>query len=864
MRTDPSSGAGSQSATVEVTQVGKTYGPVRALVELSLSLLPGEIHALVGENGSGKSTLVGILSGLVIPDEGTITVEGDTVARFAPRQARSHGVYTVFQDGSLIPDLTIAQNLYIGTDSAKRPPYGQLDQWARGILDDYGLTSIDPSARTRTVAPGDRQLVEVSRAMHGRPKVLLLDEATSALDAAGVDRVLELMRQAAAAGCALLFVTHRLSEVYRVADRITVLRDGRWQGTYTASDVSSDALVEAMAGASVDVEFPQRRPTERLREPALIARGVEAPNVGPVDLAVRPGEILGLAGAAGNGQSELLRALAAFHLERGTIDIGGAACHTYDQAVARGVVLLSGDRRDESLLAPLNVRENLTVGVLSRLSTVGLLRRSAERSFVQDEITRFDIRLGHAEQPITSLSGGNQQKVALARVLASEPTVLLVEEPTQGVDVRTRMEIYRLLRTAADRGLSVVFSSSDASELAGLSDRIVVLSRGRVVDEMSGLGATEESIVGSFAGATHVGGGDPAADMSTPGRPGRWGSAVRSAASTYGDFLRLIVLVLILLGLGAFAHASSDVFLTTRNLYNLALLALPLAVVATAEFCVLLVGGIDVAVGATMALTVVTLSFVAGNGDLLWVVAVVLLAAVGVGLAMGIANSMLIEGARVSPVIATIATLSVASGLALILRPVAAGLLSSDLGRLAATNRVWILPWPMLVLIPLVILGDLVLWRSGSGLLLRAVGLHPVFAARLGLNARRIRVAAYLSCGVLAAIAGVLLAGQVGIGDATVGGGFTLLAIAAPVLGGASLLGGRGSFVGCVLGSLTLALIISMVPLLNISDALSLIFTGGITIVALLAYSSARHGRSWRRLMSLQRRRAPTPASADQ
>ena len=507
------------------------------------------------------------------------------------------------------------------------------------------------------------------------------------------------------------------------------------------------------------------------------------------------------------------------------------------------------------------MRENLTVGVLDRLSTAGVLRRSAERAFVQDEVTRFDIRVASAEQPITSLSGGNQQKVALSRVLATEPTVLLIEEPTQGVDVRTRMEIYRLLRVAADRGLSVVFSSSDASELAGLADRIVVLSHGRVVDEMTGLGATEEGIVGSFTGATHVGGEEVEPEAAPPGRTGRWGSAVRSAASKYGDFLRLSLLVLILVALGVFAFVSSDVFLTRLNLYNLALLALPLAVVATAEFCVLLVGGIDVAVGATMALTVVTLSFVAGDGTLLWVVATASLAAVAVGLAMGIANSLLIEGARISPVIATIATLSVASGIGLILRPVAAGLLSSDLSRLAATNRVWILPWPVLILIPLVVLGDLILWRSGVGLLVRAVGLHPVFATRLGLDGRRIRVAAYLCCGVLAAFAGVLLAGQVGVGDATVGGGFTLLAIAAPVLGGASLLGGRGSFVGCVLGALTLALIISLVPLLNISDAMSLLFTGGITILALLAYSSARQGRSWRRIVRIRSRSTPTLAS---
>jgi ribose transport system ATP-binding protein len=806
---------------VLVRNVSKRFGVVQALDDVSLELAPGEVHALVGENGSGKSTLVKIIAGTVVADSGSVHIAGTALVRPTPQRSRGLGTHTVFQDGSLIQELSIAQNMFLGSEHEHRPAYTEIEPWTGRVLTEHGVAVAHPATRAALVGTGDQQLIEIVRAVNGRPTVLILDEATSALDAAGVDHALRLVREAASAGAAVLFVTHRLSEVFRVADRITVLRDGIWRGTFASSDVDQPRLVELMAGASVDVEFPRREPIEPSRSIAVAAVDLAGPQLGPLSLDVHRGEILGVAGADGNGQLELMRAMARIDDGGGTVYFDGRSVASYRDAVDAGAIYVSGDRANESLLAPLSVRENVAVGALSRLASAGVLRRSDEMRHTGQQIARYGMRVGDVESPVTSLSGGNQQKVVISRVLATEPSVLFIEEPTQGVDVRSRMDIYRFLRAAADDGLAVVLYSSDASELAGLADRIVVLSRGQIVTEFDGLSATEEAIVGAFVGATHVA---PLADQpaAQPAMAAIADTATATAAArrpsarlrSINDFSRMSVLIVGLLAVGAYARFDNDTFLTHGNLNNIALLALPLAIAAIAEYCVLIVGGLDIAVAGTIALTVVTLSFAAGSGGMATIILIAALVALGVGLAVGLTNALLIEGTKISPVIATIATLGAATGIALMLRPTAAGLISAELSTVFKDGP-WFLPWPLVVLAVLVVAGDLVLWRSGIGLTLRAVGLHQAKAQRLGMPVRRVRVAAYLACG----------------------------ALSAPVLGGASLLGGRGSFLGCLVGAVVLALAQTLPQTLGISDAMGFLFTGFLTLGALLAYSSRRGPR---------------------
>lgn len=874
------------AAALSVRGVAKSYGVVKALQAASLDIPRGEIHGLVGENGSGKSTFVGIVSGTVRPDAGVVEIAGRRCARHTPGDSQAAGAVTVFQDGSVIQSLSIAQNLLLGTPLARRPAYRNLYGWARDLLAANGLGRLDVRARAETLSPGDRQLFEIVRALIAEPAVLMFDESTSALDAAGVEVALGIMRTAAERGCAVLFVTHRLREVFEVADRISVLRDGMWQGTFAASELDHNRLVELMAGRTVDVEFPPRATPEELGGVILAARSLKGDRFGPVDVEIRAGEIVGIAGANDNGQLELLRGLAAVGGPSGEIHAAdGKRLGTYGDAVREGVVFLSGDRRNESLFRPLAIRENLVVGMLGQFSRLGVVSWAEERSLIRETVKRLGIRLGSPEDLITSLSGGNQQKVALGRVLATEPDVLLIDEPTQGVDVRSRMDIYRILRESARQGLGVAIVSSDAGELAGLCDRVVVVSRGAVVAEIPGEEATEDRIVHAFVDAGHAAeliaetaalptvtlASAPAASAAAPppapappsapalAAPAAADPAVQSGgllervrrySREHTDAARLVLLVLLMLGLGGYARSQAPTFLDPDSLYNVFLLAAPLAAAAAAQFIVLFVGGIDVSVGAAMGVQVAIMSYVSTGGTLGGSLLIAIGAAIGFGIVLGAVNAFLIEVTRISPVIATIATLGILQGIGLMLRPTAGGTINLSLTD-ALTRQVWIFPAPLIALFVLFLGADWLMRSTNYGLRVRAVGMNPQFAYRLGVNAPRLRTVSYIACAVLAAVAGIVLAGQVGTGDSTVGNQYTLLAIAAPVLGGASLAGGYGSFLGCILGAIVLGLAQVLPTTLGLDDAASYLLTGGLTVIALLIYTTGATAQARTALRSL-------------
>jgi ribose transport system ATP-binding protein len=491
---------------LSVRRVSKAFGAVQALRSVSVDCRAGEIHALVGENGSGKSTLLGIASGSVAPDEGTVEIGGKRLRRHSPAAARRLGLGIAYQDYSHVLGLSVAENIFLAVPAAARPAYGRMESWAEDTLAAYKL-DVAVTAVTGSLSLAERQLLEVVKALLTQPKVLLLDEPTTALGPDAVEQFHSLVLEQVRAGIGIVYVSHRLPEVLAVADRVTVLRDGVGQGTFDAASVSEDELVALMIGRPLQVAFPERRTLPEPAEVVLSVSGLHGERFGPIDLVVRRGEILGIAGAEGNGQVQFLRALAGVERSAGSASCGGTAFDTGSPTgpLRAGVVLLSGDRRGEALFPVLSVRANATVQVLGKLARAGVVRRGAERHAIADLVDRLRVRMGSLEQPIQSLSGGNQQKISLIRpFLRGDVRVILAEEPTQGVDVGARFDIYEALRARADEGLAAVVKSSDPLELAGLCDRVVVMSRGRIVEEIPrhelGERRIVEAIVGSRVG----------------------------------------------------------------------------------------------------------------------------------------------------------------------------------------------------------------------------------------------------------------------------------------------------------------------------------------------------------------------------
>ena len=845
--------------SLKLTGISKRYPGVQALAEVSFECLPGEIHAVLGENGSGKSTLLGIASGAVVPDSGMIEILGERLTAADPLLARRLGLATVYQDDSLVRELTVAQNLML----AAVTPLGDPRGFAARQLAIHDLP-ISPDAPVGTLTAAERQLLEIVKALIGDPKVLLLDEPTSSLDLSDVAKLTAIIRKITAGGTAVVYVSHRLPEILDLADRVTILRDGVEQGTHPIdASLSEDDLIALMVGRSIESGFPPHADIDSATV-GFWATGLSGARFANITLHVHRGEVLGFAGAEGNGQREALRALGGLEPATGHVFCDGKRVELGSPAgaLAAGVLSLSADRAQESIFPILGVRENMTVQVLEDFAASGIVSARRERERAQVLVGELGIVTPTLDKPISGLSGGNQQKTVIARSFLYEAKTVLIDEPTQGVDAKARFDIYRAIRARTAEGSACIVNSSDAMELAGLCDRVAVFSRGRIVRVLSGDAVSEENIVSSFLSArdTRVA---RAVEADKPAAALFWTELRRALAggSTQWWTPLLFLLVLILI-VGGYAATQSDVFLSDVNVRYILLATAPLALVTMAQFNVLMVRGFDVSVGSLMNVTVVLASFVMASGMAPAMLIPGALLCILVGVAVGLINGSLIRFLGLNPVITTIATLSVLQGVALYLRPSPGGLISEEFTALLKT-RIGFMPVFFLVILALAILGDLWLYRTRSGLRLRAVGFREEAAKRNGGHVNTVHLRAYLLSSVIATFAGFFLASEVGSGTPTVGSAYTLPSIAAAVLGGAALSGGRGSFVGAVLGALFFTLTVNIVTLLGLSTAIGIIISGALTLFAVFLYSGWEPvGWITRRLGGLFARARPAPGSA--
>ncbi len=490
---------------LELTRIAKAFGAVIALTNGTLALHSGSIHALVGENGAGKSTLVKIIAGLYQRDSGDFTLEGTSVDFTSTAQSKAAGIAVIYQEPTLFPDLSVTENIFMGRQPTRS--FGQIDRKlmrdeALGLFKRLGV-KIDPDRPTLGLSIADQQLIEIAKAISLDAKVLVMDEPTAALSGVEVDRLFAVARSLRDEGRALLFISHRFDEVFALCDTVTVMRDGAYISTSPISDTTVEEIVRQMVGRDVSSLFPKTEAV--IGDEVLVVEGLSQPGeFHDVSFSVRSGEIVALAGLVGAGRSEIARAIFGVDpYKSGTVTINGTRVPRRNPAAAMalGLALVPEDRRKQGLVLDSSVARNATLAIRNTLTKFGLITNRAENNAARVWASRLEVKTAALDTEAGTLSGGNQQKVVLAKWLATKPTLLIVDEPTRGIDVGTKAEVHRLLSQLAGEGLAIIMISSELPEVLGMADRVIVVHEGRISAEIDRADATAESVM--FA-ATHT------------------------------------------------------------------------------------------------------------------------------------------------------------------------------------------------------------------------------------------------------------------------------------------------------------------------------------------------------------------------
>ena len=835
---------------LEVRDVAKRFGSVVALKSATLNLVRGEIHALMGANGAGKSTLVKILTGVHPADAGTITINGATRVFRSPAEARLAGIVSVYQDPALVPDLTIGQNMRLAD-----VPLADV----RSHFADLGIEDVDPNALVRDIPYPVLRLIDLARALASNPMLLVLDEITAALPANLAERVFTVMRSWRKRGNSVIFISHRMAEVGALCDRATVLRDGVTVGIIDTAPGSGERIVSLMLG----LDPTKVSPSQSARRQSLsVNDGPAALEVRDlcyghmlkaVSFSLRAGEILGVAALEGQGQQELFDCIAGVtRSDRGDIAAHGQKLklnHPGD-AIAAGLVLVPANRL-QALLPQRSIRENVALPLVRNPSKWGLINARAERERVSNAVKRLQIDT-RAEAQLRRLSGGNQQKVVIARWIAMGFQTLLCFDPTRGIDIGTKHQIYRLLREMADAGSSVLLFTSELPEIALVCDRTIVLFGGEIVAEMPASEANEETLLRAAHGlglapvrgaigragvrSTGTGAITGSADnlslsVQAPNQSSGFLDTVWNAVVRHPALFGMPLLFLVFLMATVAIHPKFNSF----DAQSVAMAALPLACAAAAQAIVVISGGIDLSIGSVMAVANVLAARTmneASFGQSLWLALAILAA----GAAIGAINGFLVIVSRVPDVIVTLTTGFIWGGVALLILEKPGGGAPPEFANLGTGTLVT--EWLSNSLVLLVVAVTLV-WipvrMSKTGLRIYATGSDKIAAFRSGVNVEVARLAAYVFGGLFSAIGGLGLTMTTGIGSPHAGVLYTLSGLAAVVIGGVSLTGGRGGVVGPVIAAFVLTLIPADLIFLNIDPNFGQVIQGTLIVLVVMA-----------------------------
>ena len=822
------SDATSQTPVMTLDGIAKSFAGVAALTDVSLNIYAGEVHALLGENGAGKSTLMNVATGSLNPDRGVITIGGDEHQSITPAQAAELGIAIVHQHPAVLPDLTVLENLRVALPSsvfAGRPA----KEVAEELLQRVRL-NVHLADRVENLSVAQKHLLEIAKALAVHPKVLVLDEPTAPLGSESVDMLFDLVAEWTAEGTAIVYITHRMAEVRELAQRVTVLRDGSVaRADALIDEVSDDDLLALIVGRRLASAFPEKRKGGS-DTPNLVIENLSADGIHNISFSARPGEIVGIAGVVGNGQEELMRALAGLSPHQGRVLIDGREYSAKDLLGSSGY--MPADRHHEGLVMPLSVRENAALAALKRFRKGPLLSKRQEVELVTEQLRSLAVKAPSLDAEVSALSGGNQQKVVMARTVLAEPKLVLAHEPTQGVDVGARAELYRIIREISDQGTPVVVASSDAKELEGLCDRVIVLSRGQAAAELTGDEIQEERMV-------HTAVTSRTASLQTAAATKKQGSGL-IARFLQGDYAPVALLGIAIVVLGGYILTQNDKYLNAFNLSSILTLTAALGFIALGQTLALLLAGIDMSVGPLAGLLVVIASFHFSDGATAGSMLLGLATMILVSVATGLINGLLIRYLRFTAIAATLAMYFALQGFSFILRPTPGGNIDRAVSDAIQFKVLGVVPVAFILLVLLAAGLEFALKKSRWGWKLRAVGSDEANARRVGVKVNGTVILAYVFASLLTLLGALMLMAQLGVGDAAQGVNYTLTSITAVVLGGTSLFGGRGTFVGSLLGSLLLVQVLNAMFFLKLDQSWQYYLQGIMILVAAIVYSVVR------------------------
>ena len=818
---------------LKIDNLSKRFPGVQALDSVCLQIRKGEVHAVIGENGAGKSTLMKILAGAEKPDEGSIYVNGCRIENFDPQSARRMGVGIIFQEFNLIPHFSAAKNISLGREPQRlgwisnKNEISLAGEWLHEIE-----AVVPANAPVQRLSIGQQQQIEIAKAISQNAGILIMDEPASALSADERRHLFTLIDKLRQNAITVLYVSHSLDEIFRVSDRVTVLKDGKLIFTKPIRQTNADELITAMVGRQLDRVYPPK--AQNTGKNLLSVKNLcSGDRLRDVSFELRKGEILGIYGLVGAGRTDLCKALFGVHLSTGEMTLNDEKLLNRhpSMAIKNRMAFLTENRKAEGLIMGLSLRENMALPSLSKRASLGIIKHSEEQHEIQEVCQKLKIKTPSIENDVYYLSGGNQQKVVIGKWLLSAPYILICDEPTRGVDVGAKMEIYSDLRDLADQGLSVILVSSELPEILGMSDRILVMREGRIACEFDAAGATEEKILA--AGLSE----SPAKESEASALQGKPES--RETLLTKLNVLRmrliqadLVVFVTLfcLAGIGMF---TSESFLNKYNLTSIMRHAAGLGIVSMGQAVVMIGGGLDISVGSMVSLTTILAALLMNGSDAM--IPAAAMACLGAGIIVGFLNGFAVVKLKIVPFIATLGMMSVVHGVVLLIAHGPVGSVGKAF-RFISRGSVGPFPSALLIILIVFVVALLVMNKTIYGRHLSATGASHEVSRLAGIRISGVIFSSYVVSALCAVLAGLYLTSRMGMGDPLVGRGFEVDSIIAVLIGGIPFGGGRGNIIGVMAGVLLLAVLGNLLNMWNLHSWYHQIVKAGILLLAISIY----------------------------